>query len=176
MNIRFHLISSWKDSPKTKDERWYWSLSNYSVNYPQTSPYVEFGPTQMVEAKSFELSSYEVVELISIMERLPVYPERARGEYVFGKARGVVDMVQSNKTSLYQILITSSCLETNSEFHPASFSDALELLDMIRCGKIRPVKSWEETQIGRSEKRPRKHLRERTRPRFRLGARQSSVY
>jgi hypothetical protein len=164
MNIRFHLKNSW-----TEHEKAYVSCPNYAhklagyfvQGYETAVPYIDFSSTQMEDAKQFRRSFRELITFITIRATMAVHPQRIRGKYALGKAEADLDTSASPKVE-YELLLTSTSLD-----------DAIKLVDLIHGGKILPVESWEEPQIKPAEKKPRKHLRERTRPYFRLGKRPS---
>lgn len=100
-----------------------------------------------------------VVDHVSILDSFAAYPRRIPGTYQHGAATAILNAPVCQNTP-HSLRITSDDIE-----------DAVILYDSIRSGTVLPTVSWDEQQVTEARKVTctRKHLRERSRPRFRLG-------
>jgi hypothetical protein len=100
-----------------------------------------------------------IVDHVSILDSFAAYPRRVPGTYQHGKATAILN-APACQNAPHSLRITSEDIE-----------DAVILYDSIRSGIVIPTVSWDEQQVTEAWKTTctRKHLRERTRPRFRLG-------
>jgi len=160
MNIRFHLNANWRSTLTT--------LDHHQVHGPNNAqPFVDCSSEQT--ARDFYKRYPYFISVISIKGCLPASPRRTRGKYLLGNASCQLEFMTTDQKSAYEFFVTSR-MRSVSDGDP-SLEDALRLVDGLRCGTITPTVSWDEPQITELSRAPRKHLREHTRPRFRLGRR-----
>lgn len=165
MNTRIHLKENWKDHAESSgdlDGHSTLILSNTVIR--PNNPFVDFSQHNRQAMERFIESCRDVISLITISGNLPMSTHRVRGKYEHGKAEATLDVRELDSLELGDS--TEYSLFVSSTEH----DDAAELIDLIRSGKILPIESWDEKQITRPKRRPRRILRQPLTPtRFRLG-------
>lgn len=103
-----------------EDFRWYLYFNDYGSKLPA------------------ELDG--MVEGVSIFEATPAYATREMGQYQHNTATAEVEVQRrDHDKSLYRLEVKAEKLE-----------DARELIHLFKVGKIRPVESYEGSQLGKS--------------------------